>query len=65
MAQWQSDLLGLLDEEDDDPELRRVLALSMRTYHEEYPGQGEGQGQQLPSERPSHVQLAGLPGSIV
>jgi hypothetical protein len=54
MAQWDSDLLGLMEDEDEDTELQKVLALSMRTYQAEHPGQGEGQGEQLPSESPTH-----------
>jgi hypothetical protein len=54
MAQWDSDLLGLMEDEDEDTELQKVLALSMRTYQAEHPGQGEGQGEQLPSECPTH-----------
>jgi hypothetical protein len=65
MAQWQSDLLGLMEDEDDEADLREAMALSMRTYQAEHSGQEEGPGQQLASECPSYcMQLAGLSCSI-
>lgn len=49
MAQWQtSEHLELMDDEDDDADMREALALSIRTYQAEHPDQS--QAQQLPSE---------------
>ncbi|KAF6266780.1 hypothetical protein COO60DRAFT_1654693 [Scenedesmus sp. NREL 46B-D3] len=48
MAQWQtSEHLELMDDEDDDADMREALALSIRTYQAEHPDQS--QAQQLPS----------------
>jgi hypothetical protein len=64
MAQWQtSDNMGLMDDEDDDADLREALALSMRTYQAEHPGQHHGQ--QLPSEWHAPAACRRSPGRMV